>query len=1620
MANLSNAQKRFAISEFNFMFTGFDLSFSRLIMVFPMWRVVLLLITFPVFAQPLLLDPTFPAGSGPDDYVRAIAVQEDGRILVGGNFSTFNGEPSGPLVRLLSDGSVDHTFKPSLMGNSGGKPEISSIRLASDGRIVITGIFTNVGARLSPDIAVLDSNGSSSASFNFPALAPSSSSFGTLVPSAGGGFWELGSFTNIGGINNSKLAKLKADGSVDPAFRSPFGPVSGSVNAVLPLPDGRIIITGSLTNIGGLPVPHVARLLPNGDVDRTFVTDLPDGVQLSRIVRMPDGSLIGTASSNGAQTIDGPLSLIRLFPDGKMDVSFRPGFSYPNSTIGALNRVLRLVPEPDGSLVILGTFFEIEGQERYGIARLLPDGSLAECFDPGLGISSFLIDSARQNDGRIVIGGVFRAVEGQDRPYLARLNPESDCGPGNFSFSASEFVAHEGALSALVTVVRNGSVARDEFVRVETRDGTAKSGEDYDGGVFDLAFAPGERARTVAIALHTDANTAEGDETVNLALQTLSGILVEPSAAILRIIDQTNFHASGGVDTEFRPAVAGPVAAAILTPDNRWLVGYALTNAGNSIGAYRFGLARFNLDGSLDSSFEQTNLFDMEILSLASLPDGSVLVGGNFDNVNGVARPGLVRFDASGKLDISFNPFVGYEVTNRYRLPTVNALIVHKDRSIICAGSLPAASNGLAGYRLFRISPEGTLDRAFSANQEKQSSPALAVSELNDESYAIAIEGEPATVARILGSGVRDPRFISPPYSAALGSSLFGIPGGIVAAGNGIPSINGSTPNLVRLASNGGRIARFETNASASVDLTNSAVTQLLAEADGRFLAAGDFRIGQTDVTTVLRFEADGTWDPSFDAGTGAIPRIENYSGSPYEISPKIAVLQAFPGGGWLVGGEFAGFDGLQQPFLVHLLPSRQAPAAFHFAASKWQVSESAGTFWLQVARSGDAANSGSIRVKTTAGTALPGVDFAGIDQQLTFRPGEWLKRVPITIVSNDVAQGNRAFEVALTGTDAPAVSPSSATITILDDDLNVGFTTDTFTANEGDGFAHIGIRRAGITGGAISLKLEAGSSSAAITFPASQQQFATNYVDLPISDDDEYEPDRMIALRLRVLYGDATLGPIATATLHVIENDYPESPGRGVTGIVNAVVPAPNGGVYIAGDFSAVHGIQRMNIARLLSNGEVDLAFDPETDGSVTALAVQLDGSVLIGGDFHSVNGRARAQLARLEPDGTLDPTFDPGSGPEGDNSFPAQILAILPERDGFIYAGGEFFSFNGVPNQSVVRLQTNGSMDTNFVSPLKTSVSILLTPPHPDSPSIVDEIHSGLGGRIAVVGTLYTAPFGEDANALTLSTNGTPEGTFSPPRPKVSVSTLCRLQDGDWLAGSRALDPLWLPSLPSATNWLSIRRLNPDGQSDSSFSVKGLPGMKVTSSVVDQIDVDSEGRVLFIVDIGVADNPPMRQTVLGRLMPDGSWDSSFRLLQTTNSNFIIQPPRYVPQKYPAIVQQPSAAIRGMAQQPDGTIVIGGDFTEINGELRRHLARIDPGGRLRGMLSLSIETTPLGLVQLSTPAEVEKPYVIEESEDLTSWFPVRTNATPWIPISLYGEPAASGAPRFFRAVSQE
>jgi uncharacterized delta-60 repeat protein len=230
-----------------------------------------------------------------------LLLQSDGKVLVSGNFGYVNGVAlQPPLLRLNADGSRDASFAPAGTG-AGRFVNVYSMALQPNGKLLVAGNFAaTAGSSTSRTVARLESTGTLDASFTNLAFTPAATTgIYELAVQPDGKVLVGGQFTAVGGAARVSLARLNADGTLDAGFTAPF--TTGAVNALLLQANGSLLVGGS---VRGPNVPsNLARLLPSGQLDTSFgATAVPNSSVYSLLLQ-PDGNLVigGAFTTIGGQ-----------------------------------------------------------------------------------------------------------------------------------------------------------------------------------------------------------------------------------------------------------------------------------------------------------------------------------------------------------------------------------------------------------------------------------------------------------------------------------------------------------------------------------------------------------------------------------------------------------------------------------------------------------------------------------------------------------------------------------------------------------------------------------------------------------------------------------------------------------------------------------------------------------------------------------------------------------------------------------------------------------------------------------------------------------------------------------------------------------------------------------------------------------------------------------------------------------------------------------------------------------------------------------------------------------------------------------------------------------------------
>ena len=297
-------------------------------------------------------DGSFNMGSGPNGYVSAIAVQPDGKILVSGQFFIYNGTAVLGIIRVNANGSLDPAFVP----DSPGLPTCSKIQVQPDGKILYLEEAGYVFSRLS-------ANGTTDLSIQ-PTPLQLNDRIEDFDLQPDGKILASGHFTTHNGTPRERITRINADFTFDPTF-SP-GTCNGWVQTIARQPDGKVLIGGGFTSIGGTARPGVARLNSSGSLDASFDTGTVGGDVVTKLSVQPDGRiLLGVQFPFPPQPpfyTPNPY-FYRLNASGSVDAGFQLGTG-PNGWPEAL------AIQPDGKILFGGSLTTYNGTSRPGIARI--------------------------------------------------------------------------------------------------------------------------------------------------------------------------------------------------------------------------------------------------------------------------------------------------------------------------------------------------------------------------------------------------------------------------------------------------------------------------------------------------------------------------------------------------------------------------------------------------------------------------------------------------------------------------------------------------------------------------------------------------------------------------------------------------------------------------------------------------------------------------------------------------------------------------------------------------------------------------------------------------------------------------------------------------------------------------------------------------------------------------------------------------------------------------------------------------------------------------------------------------------------------------------------------------
>lgn len=1442
--------------------------------------------------------------------INALALQPNGKIVIGGRFVALQPGGTGAIIvrnnlaRFNADGSLDAAYNPNpnslvlaLASQLSSSDFTGSPRTPTgDGKIIVAGGFTSflpgstvtsqpsgtAGATVRNRIARLNPDGAVDESFNPNA----NNAVATLAIQRDGKIVLGGSFTTLQPIGNdtsatrNRVARLNPDGTLDSEF---YPNVGGNVLAVALAPDGGIMVGGYFTSIWGRGTvttsrTYVARINPDGSFDPVF--NAGANYAVAAFAFQPDGKIVlggyfTALQSKGLAASASRNRLARVNADGSLDTAL---------SLEGTGRPLVTLVQPDGKLVIGGSFTNVGGLTRHYLARLNANGTLDTAFTPPAP-NGRVLALARQSDGKLIVAGSFNLVGTTERNYVARLNadgsldtgynPNSNGQIGALSLQSDGKVLVGGNFTTFTPNGTTTAVIRSYLARLNT-DGTVD------------AFDPGASSTVSSIVV-------QGDGKILLAgAFTAFSPNAGSSSTSQNFIARLN--ADGLLDTTFTPLINARATTLVLQSDGKIVVGGQFTlfqppgdttktttvdgvTTTVSTALTRNRILRLNADGTLDTAYDPNFILNGSVLALALQADGRIVVGGSFVGFvpNGAAstlRKYAARLNTNGTLDDTFNLDLNEANGNRVdslAIQRITTGTVTEDKILVGGAFTSVAAAGAArvsANQYIRLNANGTLDNAFAPATGGTSGGQITAMSLQSDGKIVAvgtfsdIGGTRTTnVARFHAEGTADATFSSTLDADGPVAAVLHRPdtAPVATQANGLAWLN--------------RDGSLRSSFAPAVRLTGE-ISVVAVQADGKILLGGSFNNpAGTTGNNLVRISADGVLDTSFS------PSPDN----------AVAALAVQSDGKILVGGSFTKITGAERSYFARLNPNGTLDSTFDPKASE-RVNA------IVVQSDGKIVIGGAfVTLQTNGATATTARTY--------------LARLEST----------GALDTAYNPTPNATVS---ALLLQADGQIVVGGSFTSFTPN--------------------------GSSTAT----------ARSYIARLKADGtlDDYDPAASAAVNALALYPDGKVvvggafnafspNSLGNTTIRNyiarlnIDGTVDANFNPNASSTVNTVAVQPSDGtVLFGGTFTAVQSngavepITRNRLARAFFDGSLDTSFNPDANGAIDVIVTRPDGSLivggalstvrpngvmLLGGSFATIGGASSPNLALVNDDGTVSTAFQPNPN--------AAVTALLSLPGGSTLVGGNFTTIAGATRNRLARFDNAGGLDTGYAPNLNGPVNAIA-------------VQADTRALVLVGGSFTTVNGTARANLARLLPDGSTDTTFN---PSVGVVRALVVQgDGKILVLS---DGSGVRSI--------VSRLNVDGTADSTFT-----SFNGGSAVINALTVQADGRIL----VGGAFTGFIR-----RLNANGSVDPTFD-------------------------PQPDGAVSAITLQTDGRVIVAGAFGRMGSLVRPGLARLAATSPAGYAFSMNASRTAITWSRGGTATELSS-VTFARSDDAITWTPLGT-----------------------------
>ena len=1205
---------------------------------------------------------------------------------------------------------------------------------------------------------------------------------------------------------------------------------------------------------------------------------------------------------------------------------------------GTDGEVWALAVQPDNKAIVAGQFTTYNGTTRSCIARATASGPIDATFNPGSGANGGMISSLAllpDSSGKMMIGGTFLQYNGADRKFIARVNPN---GLRDGTFAPTQ--DPDGPVWALAVQTNNQVIIAGDFTMIGEvpRAHIARYNAD---GSLDLGFDPGTNAPddTVlcVVVQPSDGKVVIGGLFANLGSQSLSGL--------------ARLNADGSADAGFNANLGFGVDGTVYTvvmQGTQIVLGGEFQNVGI---AQRTRIARLNSDGTVDNTFNSGTGADDTVFNISAQLDGSMYVGGLFTMLNGTHRLGLTRLYPDGSvdtrfLDTAYNQFAGLHRKyydrqwndlvnpdpNPDPRPAVYASQVLTNGNVVIGGSFQQVGGGQAdaSIRFDSDYPSSTLDTNV------WTEPKARDGVRNRSNFA-----------RLIGGSTPGPGNIGLLYNSY--------------------SVNKRQLSLdVDIIRTNGTLGYATANFAVQPGLAQSGTDYVYNSAPPLYLSSwwpdGDLQPWYSTMPhAVTRAHSDGffgtngvpidvygnTWAPY---APGNLTMTIKNSGVPGSVDTQVQMANPSGADQFFLGGQNIPLGtalGVSAAPLT-IVDDAQSSGTIGLAAANFYVNEGGTNATIILTRTNGTAGFPSVVLSTFDGTGIAGSNYVTYSKRLTFSPGVIsLTNREIRILDDGIREPNGlTVGLRLIGVSGATLGLATATLNIVDNDYDPGYVTfssDKYSTNKNSGAAILTVNRSGANKGALTVQCITTNGSAISgtnytgvtnTLVWTSLDSSPRYVVVPLTLDGVISTNRTFGAYLTNAIVANTNAPFVLAgiptatTVTIINDDYYGSLQFSATNyqvsengghITIPVIRTGGSAQTLTVNFATTNGPLAFASTNYVATtntlnfgpGEVSKTFD------VTILDDGLTNGPPFTNFYFTVNlsattpsgmlgsqSSARVYIVDAEsfnyPAGSVDRLFAPNPGFNGD------VYSVGVQTNGQIVAAGAFTIVNNYPRNRIARLNADGSIDTTFLNGLAGAngpIQTLLV--QSDGRMLaggpftkVDNLNRNGLARLMSDGTLdssFNAGAGGDNTIFALAE------TFLPDR---------RLLIGGSFLNMNGF------SRPG------LARLNNAGVLDSTFN----PSLNINGTVyaiaVYPTNTIQGGKILiggsFTVINGVGRNG------IARLNSDGTLDTRFD--PGTGA---------------------SDAVRALAIQLDGRVLVGGSFTNFNGSPLNHIARLNINGQV-------------------------------------------------------------------------